>query len=108
MKTKIKEVQDYFAQKIYNCEFEVIETSHPTVKIKVEGYLFELWVSVSNGIECFATYDHGENFIGLNLKEEKSTKVFDFLVNHGKPTTEEEKAEKVALIAKLTKELENL
>ena len=104
MKTKIKEIQDYFLNKIYNCEFKIAEkTEHKAIIVIDEEYRFVVWIA--NGVDWFRTYEGEESFMRLDLNMIKSEKPYNYINDYGKPTESEIRAEKVALIEKLTKEL---
>lgn len=60
---KIKEVNDYFVEKIKNDLFEVKEISNCVITISVDGKIFSLWIS--NGEDYFSCYNGSPNFIEL-------------------------------------------
>lgn len=57
---KIKEINDYFAEKITNGNYEIMTIGYEeiTMEIKIDcKYEFTLWVSKSNGWKYFGVYD---------------------------------------------------
>ena len=81
MKAEIKIIQDYFLNKIYNCEFEICYIYHlsPDIaKIKIDdNYVFYLWLC--NGNEGLETYVDKESFIKLSFDSSKSNNVYEYL-----------------------------
>jgi hypothetical protein len=101
MKTKIKEIQDYFAQKIYDCDFEIVNHDTITTTIIIDDlFTFELW---KNRV---GVYEGSSNtFMIIDMEEDKSEKYIRFINTYGVPTKEEVKAEKLEQYNKLKKEL---
>jgi|SRR5690554_2864041 len=57
---KIKEINDYFAEKIANGDYEImaIDDDELTTEIKIDSkYEFTLWVSKTNGWKHFGVHD---------------------------------------------------
>jgi len=78
IREKVKEVQDYFVMRLKKGEYEVIETNAYTKKVKIDGYLFNVWIA--NGVNGIITYDL-ENFMQLELSikdKEEISKHIDF------------------------------
>ena len=69
---KIKELNDYFIDKIVNEEYDITDTKEHTVCLDVNGRKFELWVS--------NTYRHVEtwsnSFMKLDFTEEQKKILF--------------------------------
>ena len=69
IKGKIKEVNDFFADKIMNGEYIVEEIDAYTVTINIDDFIFCLW-SI-NGYYHFKTYDSEYNFMALQFTDEQ-------------------------------------
>ena len=69
IKQKIKEVNDYFVNKIMNGEYIVETVNNYTVVINIEGYIFCLWAA--NSWSYFRTYSNETNFMALEFTEEQ-------------------------------------
>ena len=76
METKIKEVQDYFKQKILNEEFEILEVTEHYVQIKIDNkYQFTIWIA--NGFQYFGTATNFSNFIELKFSESQKIACYE-------------------------------
>ena len=104
METKIKEVQDYFVNKIVKGEYTLERVSHPTATIIIDDrYHFNLWIS--NGAKYFETYDPYFNFIPIEFtdkEKEIALSVFKDKVR------EDLEARTIAEIQELENKIENL
>jgi len=74
MESKIKEVEEYFKQKIVEGEYKVVDRTQYVVNILVDNkYTFNLWVA--SGYHNFEPYNEfdSENFMYLRftLKEKR-------------------------------------
>lgn len=104
METKIKEVQDYFVQKIVSGDYELENFSHPVAKILIDKkYNFSLWTA--NGYTFFETYALYPNFIPLEFTNEQ--KEIAHKVIHEK-IQEDLEARTIAEIQQLENKIENL
>jgi len=77
MKTKIKEVNDFFVQKILNKEYEIKELNDYTANILVDDFCFCIWMG--NGPQntrCHLT-SLFENFMMLDFKREQQEKIYN-------------------------------
>jgi hypothetical protein len=98
MKTKIKEVQDYFAQKIYNCDFKIIKSDENFVEILIDDkFNFSIWK-----IYCETYNGVGGCFMELNLDKEKTLKSIKWVNDNDLLITTEAKTKEYN---KLKKEL---
>jgi len=80
MKTKIKEVHDYFKQKLIRGDYEIIEIKERTVLITIDGYKFSLWVA--NEDFSFETYSGDFNFMAITLDKEEVIKGWSVIKKH--------------------------
>lgn len=103
MESKIKEVHDYFKDKICNGEYEVVKRGDHVWDVMVdEKYKFILWIA-NDGIN-FSTYDG--SFIQLELIVKDRLKAWTKikkLIKEWEQTTQ--KREKIKQFNKLKKEL---
>jgi len=69
MESKIKEVEEYFKQKIVEGEYKVVDRTQYVVNILVDNkYTFNLWVASSyQNFEPYNEFD-SENFMYLHFK----------------------------------------
>ena len=78
LKKQIKEVQDYFRNKIVDGEYKVIAADDYTLTIAVtnfdEEYKFCLWTA--NGEDMFRLYEGMFNFVELEFSEAEQTLAF--------------------------------
>ena len=65
IKEQIKEVNSYFVQKLMSGEYTIISFETGSVKIKIDGHDFCLWIS--NIYENFECYEHSYNFMNLSF-----------------------------------------
>ncbi len=103
MKAKIKEVQDYFINKILSGEFITTEVKKYTLSLLVDNtYRFEIWIA--NEPKSRKTYEIGGEpyFISLEFSEEQSIELDKILQPHI-----QEWREKVDLVEK-RKQLQRL
>ncbi len=107
MKAEIKIIQDYFLNKIYNCDFEIVSADEHRVEILIDReFTYHLWIA--NGFECFRISNEfmREPIVTIKSINSKMGKAWTFVNKYIKETKEPKaRAEKVALIEKLTKEL---
>ena len=59
LKSKIKELNDYFVEKLVNGEYKVVESGKYTVVVNIDGYKFNIWIA--NGDLKVQTYGQGFN-----------------------------------------------
>lgn len=74
LKDRIKELNDYFVEKLVNGEYKVKERSSYTVMVNIDSYKFNIWIA--NGSSNVQTHGHGfdSNFMDLFFNEgQKST-----------------------------------
>lgn len=98
MENKIKEVNDYFKNKVINNEYKVLFVDSFTIHIKIdELYIFALWIA--NGKEVLGTKNCTFNsFMSLTFNKEEQKKAWVHIKKHinelyGKQKEEEEKRE---------------
>lgn len=70
IKEKIKEINDYFVNKIINGEYIVELIDKFVVVINVDGYIFTLWAA--NSHENFKPYSGMMNFMMIDFTEEQA------------------------------------
>lgn len=103
----LKEIHDYFRDKIVDGEYEVIKKEEHTWRVLIDGYTFVLWIA--NEDFGFATYIFGDNFMALNFtvkQREKGWRKINKLIKEYNSTSL--LSEKREQLNKLTKELEEL
>jgi hypothetical protein len=72
---QIKEIQDYFINKVVTGDYKVTEFDSHYLKITIDGkYDFCLWTI--NKAEYFSTYSGSFNFIELPFTEEQKVEAF--------------------------------
>lgn len=69
IKQKIKEVNEYFVNRIMNGEYIVETVDKYTVVISIEGYIFHLWAA--NSWSYLRTYEYDYSFMALEFTEEQ-------------------------------------
>ena len=75
LKKQIKEVQDYFRNKIVDGEYKVIAADDYTLQITIDKeYKFCLWTS--NGTSMFRLYEGMFNFVEFGFSEAEATLAF--------------------------------
>lgn len=76
MKDKIKEVQDYFIDKMIAKEYKVTETKDSSLKIMIDDrYFFWLWAY--NSYDTVSIFLIEENFMYLEFTDEQKKILFD-------------------------------
>lgn len=104
METKIKEVQEYFVNKIVKGEYEIENFSHPVAKILIEKkYHFSLWVA--NGAKYFETYAAYFNFMPIEFTNEQKEIALKVIEDKMREDLE---ARTIAEIQELENKIENL
>jgi len=77
MKTKIKEVNDYFVQKILNKEYEIEELNAYTANIIVDNFKFCIWMgNDQQDTRCYLNVLF-ENFMMLHFTREQKEKIYN-------------------------------
>jgi len=106
METKIKEVQDYFKNKILSGEFDVCEIHEYYVTVLVDiTYQFCIWVGRQNPQEFCKLWDGKFNFIYFDFEKEERAKLHKSMLQI---IAEGAAARKAQQIADLEKQLEAL
>jgi hypothetical protein len=101
MKNKIKEVQDYFKNKIVAGDYEVIETTEHFAVIEIDSeYIFCLWLA--NGHGSFSLWENKYNFIDIVFDGDEK------ILAHEEISPQYKKFIKTELILQKRKELEEL
>lgn len=74
MKEKIKEVQNYFADKIARGLYKITEIRKHTMDVQVDQkFTFCLWVG--NGLDYIETYDGYKNFMQLHFTTKQKAQI---------------------------------
>ena len=83
LKTRVKELNDYFVEKLINGEYEVEERSSYTVMVNIDSYKFNIWIS--NGEMNVKTYGLGfdGNFMELFFNEGQKSIIYKKLMEDG-------------------------
>ena len=77
MKTKIKEVNDYFVQKIINKEYEIKELNDYTANIIVDNFKFCIWMgNERQDTSCYSS-PLWANFMLLHFTREQQEKIYN-------------------------------
>lgn len=110
---KVKEVKDYFSQKIINYEFDIVHVGEYTATIHFgEEYYLELWTG--NNLTMLTPYWHFDSSIALSIfpdefGEEEKKVLTDVLTSYSnRMLTHKELKEKRAQLKKLTEEIEKM
>src|SRR5690554_1516227 len=76
LNSKIKELNDYFVNKLVNGEHEVEKSDKYTVMVNIDGYRFIIWIA--NGEMSVQTYGQGfdSNFMELVFKRDQKSMVY--------------------------------
>ena len=83
MEKKIKEIQNYFADKIANGNYEVGGVDGHTIEVIVDDkYPFSLWIA--NEALNFKTWYLKDSFMNLEFTEEQQESGFKFAIDHRK------------------------
>lgn len=114
MKSKIKEVQNYFSDKILNGDFEVISANKNTLNFSIDGYEFTYWVS-NNGpdyLEQWWNTRQSSNFILLpEYEDQERKKVWEIFKERKekflKDNSEQARIKRVEELKQELKDLEN-
>jgi hypothetical protein len=81
MKNKIKEVQNYFSDKLARGLYKVEEISEHTIKVIVDKeYHFALWVA--NGESAFSIWNIQTNFIHVNFTDKQKVSGYKHAFKH--------------------------
>jgi hypothetical protein len=76
MKEKIKEINDYFVQKIVNKDYEFLFMDSFFYSISIDGHRFDIWMP--NGYECISTnYSTNKSFMTLDFTEEEKKIIYN-------------------------------
>jgi hypothetical protein len=103
MQKQIKEVQDYFKQKILSREFEITDIGLFTVDILVDGkYKFVLWIGNSDNAQFLKLYVNASSFIQFLFAENEKEQLYNLLKD------EVNKYKKEVLIKQKEEELKQL
>ena len=105
LKNQIKEVQDFFRNKIVNGEYKVNKVDDYTLQITVDGeFKFCLWTS--NGASHFRLYEGMYNFVELEFSEAEAELAFAKCEEARKQAWEDKvRPQKLKQLEKLQKEL---
>lgn len=75
MKNKIKEVHDYFKNKVISGDYEVINNKYHTMQILIDSeYPFSLWMA--NKGYSFGVYSGESNTMELKFEKEEAEKAY--------------------------------
>ena len=79
LKDRIKELNDYFAEKLVNGEYEVEGRDKFMIVVNIDGYRFNIWIS--NGESYVQTYGQGfnSNFMDLFFNEGQKSIIYENL-----------------------------
>jgi hypothetical protein len=109
IENKIKEIQDYFIEKVRKGEYEFIERGTYTATIRIDNkYEFEMWVC--NGMHNYDFYLNNPfysitNGINITMKGHKSRGWSHMKAHLLKVDREKERQEKLKEFNRLKKEL---
>jgi len=79
LKSRIKELNDYFVEKLVNGEYDVEERGYYTVMVNIDGYRFNIWIA--NGRSGVQTYGQGfkGNFMELVFDTDQKSIIYENL-----------------------------
>ena len=105
LKNQIKEVQDYFKNKIIDGEYKVNKVDDYSLQVTVDGeYEFCLWTS--NGVSHFRLYDGMFNFVNFEFSEAEAILALAECEEARKQAWEDKvRPQKLKQLEKLQKEL---
>jgi len=72
MKKQIKKVQDYFKNKMLSNDFEVENIDEYVISLKIDGYLFSIWIGNLNIEGSINQHFMRYNFLDLKITIEES------------------------------------
>ena len=80
LKDRIKELNDYFVEKLVNGEYEVVESDKYKIMVNVNGYKFNIWIA--NGKSYVQTYGQGfnSNFMELFFNANQKSIIYENLM----------------------------
>ncbi len=83
LKIRIKELNDYFAEKLVNGEYDVVNRDKFAVMVNIDGYRFSIWIS--NGSSKVQTYWLGfkGNFMELSFNDGQKKTIYKNLMEDG-------------------------
>jgi len=103
MKTKIKEVQDYFKSKMLSNDFAITNVEEYTIELLIDNeYKFIIWIGNVNIATSRKPYSGKLSFMDIEMTDEDATKFNELLL----PAIN--KFRKETLLAEKLKELERL
>jgi hypothetical protein len=105
MKEKIKEVHDYFKEKLLNGDFTVVSLTNYKALIEIDEYPFWVWTANIDIPDATDIYDGAKSFMGLNLDfddKKKLSRIFREIITANEKEILEDKK------AKYQEELENI
>jgi len=103
MKTKIKEVHDYFKNKLLLGDFKIIKTEEHTMSVLIDNeYKFTIWIGNLHIPESRKLYDGMYNFMNIKFNVKESLKLNSIIKKPVKQFRE------TILYNQKLKELENL
>lgn len=80
MRTKIKEVNDYFKGKILSKDFSIVKVEEYIMEILIDNeYKFVIWIGNINIPESRKCYSSALSFMDVDFKEEESFKLNELL-----------------------------
>ena len=84
LKDRIKELNDYFVNKLVNGEYEVEKSDKYTVMVNIDGYRFNIWIG--NEGSNLQTYGEGfdSNFMELFFDSDQKSMVYSNLTRDEK------------------------
>src|SRR5690554_6914070 len=84
LNSRIKELNDYFVNKLVNGEYEVVESDRYTVMVNIDGYRFIIWIG--NEGSNLQTYGQGfdSNFMELFFDSDQKSMVYKNLTRDEK------------------------
>ena len=79
LKIRIKELNDYFVEKLVNGEYEVKGRDKFMIVVNIDGYRFNIWIS--NGKSYVQTYGQGfnSNFMELFFNDGQKSTIYENL-----------------------------
>ena len=92
MKEKIKEINDYFVQKIINKDYEFLFMDSFFYSISIDGYRFDIWMP--SGYQFISTnYSTSKSFMTLDFTEEEKEVIYNNITSMNNDRMKEIKLE---------------
>ena len=72
MKQQIKEIQNYFKNRLFSGKFEIIKIETHILRLSIDGYEFVFWIGNPEYCHTTKNYSHYLSFMNLELTNVES------------------------------------